>query len=152
MNRNSKNMEKLLSPEMKRFNYLLSETNSTYHEAALKLGLSDSAMQVLYAICNHGDRCMLSDICKLSGTSKQTINSALCKLEEEDIVYLEDCRGRKKRVCLTQTGQALVEKTVSKIIELENEIFDSWSDSEREIYLELTQRYLSSLREKVKEL
>lgn len=144
-------MERLLSPEMKRFNYLLGEIDAAYHEAALKLGLSDSAMQILYAVCNHGDGCLLNDICRLSGTSKQTINSALRKLEEEGIVYLEAFRGRKKKVCLTEQGKSLAGDTVFRIIEMENEIFESWSDSEREIYLELTQRYLSSVREKIKE-
>ena len=70
-------MEGYTTKEMRRFNYLLSETDAAYHEAALRLGMSDSTMQVLYAICNNGDSCPLSEICSQSGISKQTINSAL---------------------------------------------------------------------------
>ena len=36
-----------MTEDMKRYNHLTSETEAVYHEAALKLGLSDSAMLVL---------------------------------------------------------------------------------------------------------
>lgn len=145
-------MEAFIAEEMKRFNYLTSEIDAAYHEAALKLGLSDSAMQILYAICNNGDGCLLSDICRLSGTSKQTINSALRKLEAEDVVYLKTFSGRKKMVCLTDKGKILMKNTVLRVVEIENEIFGSWTEAERKIYIDLTQKYLSSFEEKIKEL
>lgn len=145
-------MEVYMKEEMKRFNYLTAEIDAAYHEAALKLGLSDSAMQILYTICNNGEECLLNDIIHLSGISKQTVNSALRKLENEDVVYLEAFSGRKKKVCLTEKGKALVKNTVLQIIEIENEIFDSWTDTERKIYIELTQKYLFSFKEKIKEL
>lgn len=142
-------MSNYLSAEMKQFNYLSSEITATYHDAAVKMGLSDSAMMVLYAICNHGEECLINDIVRLSGISKQTINSALRKLERADIVYLRNFSGRKKKVCLTENGKALAKSTVCKIIEIENEIFHSWSKDEREAYIQLTQKYLSMLKEKV---
>ena len=145
-------MKGYTTADMKRFNYLISETNAVYHEAAQKMGLSDSTEQVLYTICNYGESCQIRDICKLSGISKQTINSALRKLEGERIVYLEAFDGRKKRVCLTEKGKKLAEETVVQLIEIENGILDSWTGEEREQYLELTKRYLDSFREKVREL
>lgn len=137
--------------EMKKFNYLSSEIDAAYHEAAQRLGLSDSAMQILYTICNHGEQCLISDICRLSGTSKQTINSALRKLEAEDIVYLETATGKKKTVCLTESGKRLVERTVVKLIKAENDIFSSWQEQELSLYLQLTQKYLISFKNKIKE-
>ena len=145
-------MKELLTVQLKRFNHLASEIEAAYHEAAQRLGLSDSAMQVLYTICNNGEQCLLSDICNLSGTSKQTINSALRKLEAEGIVYLETFSGKKKIVCLTAKGKNLINNTVVRLIEIENDIFSSWAKSEQELYLELTQRYLTSFKDKIKEL
>ena len=107
---------------------------------------------MLYTICNNGEGCQIGDICRLSGISKQTINSALRKLEAEGIVYLEASGRRKKRVCLTEQGRKLAEETVVKLIEIENGILDSWSRQELEQYLELTRRYLDSFRAKVREL
>lgn len=145
-------MSDYVSSEMKRYNYLISEINASYHEAALSLGLSDSSMSILYAICNNGEECLLNDIIRLSGLCKQTINSAIRKLEGEEIVYLEIFSGRKKKVCLTAKGKTFIKNTVLKVIEIENDIFESWSENEREAYIALTQKYLSSFKEKIKEL
>lgn len=145
-------MAEYFSQGMKRFNYLTSELDHTYHEIARELHLSDSAMTVLYTICNFGDHCLLSDICKLSGVSKQTINSAVRKLESEGMIYLEARQGRRKTVYLTEAGKRLVQRTVARLIEAENEAFDAWTEEEQSLYLKLTERFLITLRKKMKEL
>lgn len=145
-------MTSYMGEEMKRFDYLTTEIDAAYHEAALKLGLSDSAMLILYTICNNGEECLLNDITRSSGISKQTVNSALRKLEIEGVLYLEVFKGRKKKVCLTDKGKVLVKDTVLRLVKIENEIFGSWAEEEREIYIGLTQKYLSSFKEKIKEL
>ena len=145
-------MSDYIGIEMKRYNYLTTEIDAAYHDAALKLGLNDSSMLILYTICNNGEECLLNDITRLSGISKQTVNSALRKLEGEDVVYLENFNGRMKKVCLTAKGKNLVKNTVLRVVKIENEIFASWSEEERKVYLELTQKYLSSFKEKIKEL
>ena len=68
-------MENFPSKSMKRFNHLLGEMDAAYHEMSLKLGLPDSAMIVLYTICDNGECCLLQDICRRSGLSKQTPES-----------------------------------------------------------------------------
>lgn len=143
-------MEYLVNAQMKRFNLLQSELEAAYHEAALKLGLSDSTMLILYTICWCDGECLLSDI--TSGASKQTINSALRKLEADDIVYLEVFEGRKKKVRLTDKGNRFVKDTVFRLIKIENEIFGLWSEEEKNTYIELTKRYLTTFREKMKEM
>ncbi|MCI9115709.1 MarR family transcriptional regulator [Acutalibacter sp. JLR.KK004] len=137
--------------QVRRFNLLATEIDAAYHEATLKLGLSDSAMIILYTICLFEGACPLGDIVALSGLPKQTVNSALRKLEGEDVVYLE-AEGRKKRVCLTEKGRGLAEKTALRIMEIENGIFASWTPEERETYLRLTRRYLAMLREEIQAL
>ncbi len=143
-------MEYFANDQLKRFNLLVSEIDTVYHDAALKMGLSDSAFLILYTVCWCDGECLLSDI--TTGASKQTINSALRKLEADNIVYLKAFEGRKKKVCLTEKGYHFAEGTVLQLIGMENEIFDSWSEKEKNIYIELTQRYLSAFREKIKEL
>lgn len=146
-------MKELLSEDMKRFNYLATEIDNAYHEAALKLHLSDSSMLILYAICSGGKEYYpLCDIYSLSGVSKQTLNSALRKLESEDIVFLKLFGRKKKLVYLTEKGKDIVANTVARLIEIENMIFNSWTKDEQNIYLELTQRYLSDFKEKIKYL
>ncbi len=143
-------MDYFVNTQMKHFNLLLSEIDAAYHDAALRLGLSDSAMLILYTICWCDGECLLSDI--TSGASKQTINSALRKLEADNIVCLEAFEGRKKKVRLTEEGNQFVKDTVFRLIEVENAIFNIWSDKEKNTYIELTRRYLTDFRERIKEL
>ncbi len=140
------------SKEMKRYNHLLGEIEATYHELSLKLNISDSISKILYTICNFGDSYLLGDICKYTGLSKQTVNSALRKLEEDDIIYLEAVNGKSKKVCLTEKGKEFADRTAFRILKMENEIFDAWSAEDVERYLELTERFLFSLKEKVEKL
>ena len=145
-------MERYATEGMRRLNHMMSEMDAAYHETAMRLGLSDSTMQILYTLCDRGGDCPLGEILVLSGVSKQTINSALRKLEEEGTVYLEEMDGRRKRVCLTEKGKELAERTVVRLMEIENGILDSWPREHVEQYLELTGKYLIALREKTREL
>lgn len=145
-------MKDLMTTPLKRFDHLTNEIDAAYHEAALRLGLSDSALMILYTICTFGSSCLLRDINRLSGVSKQTINSALRRLEADGVVFLETLDGRKKRVCLTEKGMELADRTAVRLIKIENDIFSSWPKKEREMYLELTQKYLDHFREKIKDL
>lgn len=145
-------MNSFTSKDLKHFNHLITEMDAAYHDISLKLGLSDSAMSILYTICNYGESCLLQDICRQSGLSKQTINSALRKLETENILYLEMAGAKSKRVTLTDAGKALAQRTALQVINTENEIFASWSREDVEKYLELTEGYLTALKEKAKQL
>ncbi len=133
---------------LKRLNHLVSETYELYSDIAAGFNLSDSAFMVLYTVCNNGGKCLISEIKMESGLSKQTINSALRKLETEDVLYLELSGGKNKMVCLTEKGRTLTENTVAKVIKMENDILNSWSEHDRMLYLELTQKYLIDLKER----
>ena len=145
-------MSIIISKELKRYNHLIGEINAIYHEMSLKLGLSDSAMNILYTICEHGTECPLQEICRLSGLSKQTINSSIRKLESEGIVYLESLSPKSKKVCLTEQGKLLAEQTAGQILRTENDIFASWPQEDVERYIALTEAYLLALRKKADKL
>ena len=145
-------MKACSSRDMKRFNHLLGEIEAVYHEMALKFGQSDSVMNILYTICDYGDSCPLQEICRRSGISKQTINSALRKLEREGIVYSEQAGVKGKNVCLTEKGKELAGDTAVRVIEVENGILASWPEEDVKKYLELTERFLVGIKEKAKEI
>lgn len=133
---------------MRRFNHLFNETGAVYHEVSARLGVADSVMQILYTVCDYGSgyRCPLRTIRTQTGMSKQTINSALRRLETEGAVRLAPAGGKNKDVCLTPQGIELAERTASRIIKAENAIFDSWQREDVETYLALTEKYLIDLR------
>lgn len=141
-------MKTYTSNEMKRYNHLIGEIDAVYHEMAVSLGMSDSAMRILYTICDSGGQCPLQEICLRSGLSKQTVNSAIRKLEAEEIIYLESIRPKNKNVCFTDKGRHLAEHTVVQIIRAENDIFASWPEEDTKKYLEFTEKYLADITEK----
>ena len=138
--------------EVKRINYLHSEINNVFHEMSQQMGLSDSVSCILYTICNFGDSCMLTDIINMTGIPKQTVNSALRKMEGDGYLQLETTQTRRKKVVLTEAGKLLAQNTAEQMIRMENEIYASWTEEERRLHLTLTQRYLDQLKEKAKEL
>ena len=138
--------------EVKRINYLHSEINNVFHEMSQQMGLSDSVSCILYTICNFGDSCLLTDIINMTGIPKQTVNSALRKMEGDGYLQLETTQTRRKKVVLTEAGKLLARKTAEQMIRMENEIYASWTEEERQLHLALTQRYLDQLKEKAKEL
>ena len=60
-------MDTALFSKLHKINYLAAELDALYHQAALKLGMPDSVMCVLYAIHDNGEKCLLSEIYKQSG-------------------------------------------------------------------------------------
>lgn len=133
---------------IRRFNHLLGELDAVYHDLSFRLGMSDSVSKILYTICDAGVSCPLHLICQRTGLSKQTVNSALRKLEREGLVYLQAAGARSKTVCLTQEGDRFCDGTARQILRMENQVLDAWSQEEVQQYLGLTERFLPELREK----
>ena len=145
-------MQQMSEDNIRRINYLMTEIDALYHQAAVKMRLSDSVARVLYTIYEAKGSCLLSEIYKKTGVSKQTINSALRKLEQEGILYLEPSGARSKRVCLTEAGLRVADATAGRLIRLENSIFDEWPAEDVQQYLGLMERYLQAFRCKLPEL
>lgn len=72
-------MSEIIQDKVNQINCLNEEIDSLYHQAALKLGVSDCVLFVLYMLHTNDGKCLLYDIYKLSGISKQTVNSAIRK-------------------------------------------------------------------------
>lgn len=138
--------------EIHRINYLTSEMESLYHQASLKLGITDSVSIVLYTIYDAGDGCLLSDVYKKSGIRKQTVNSAIRSLEADQILYLQQHTGRAKKILLTNKGRDFVQKTVARLYEAEAKAFDSWQEEEISMYVQLMEKYADCLRQQIGKL
>lgn len=135
-----------------KINCVLTDTNAIYHQAALKFGLSDSAMFVLYMLEYKGGSCLLNDVCKELGISKQTVNSTIRKLEDDGIIYLEQDKGKTKRICLTEKGKPSAKQTGGRLLEIECKVMAEWGDEEIEQYIRLTEKYNALFSEQIKKL
>lgn len=142
-------MEKVSKGKVRQINNIINETESVYHQASLSLGLSDSESMILYAIYEDTNICLLSDVYKKTGICKQTVNSALRKLEKRELLFLENYNGKLKKIVLTNSGEIFVEKTVAKIYQAEINVFNDWSKEEIENYIYLLEKYKNTLQKKV---
>ena len=130
-----------------KLNCLSAEISSLYHHASLRLGVSDSGMIVLQMLHERGLSCPLCEIYKQSGISKQTISSAVRKLENDGIIRLEQSSGRSKNVTLTDKGLEYLKATAVRLYEAERAAYESWTDEEIGNFVRLMQKYAETFRE-----
>lgn len=142
-------MNKNYREKVHKINCLTNDLNALYHRAALKFGLSDSEMFILYMIIDKNDCCLLHDICFESGISKQTVNSAVRKLEGKGLIYLEKYKGKNKQVFLTKKGKDYCENTVVRLFKAECAAFDDWNEEETKYYVELMEKYNKSFKKQI---
>ena len=137
--------------EVQQFNRLYKELDDIYHEIALAIGISDSALAVLYVVCILGDGCLQKDICREAYVSKQTVNSSVRSLERNGFLYLEKS-GRDKHICLTEKGRQFVEQKIRPVVDMENGAFLEMEPEERAEFIRLSQKYVDLFGKKEKEL
>lgn len=145
-------MEHSISQNMKRCNHLQGEIEAAYHDAALKFGLADSTQFILYTICYLGENCPLSEVVRMTGISKQTVNSAIRNMEKQGLAHLTAATPKTKNIVLTEKGRELAEKTVIRLMKAEDDIFSTWLEEDVQRYLELNERFLNDLKERIRKL
>ena len=88
------------------YNELYKEQDDLYRGAARGFGLSDCAFWVLYALRETKRPMTQSGICAAVYQPKQTVHSALKKLEGEGFLRLAEGRDRRsKHLVLTERGR-----------------------------------------------
>lgn len=131
------------------YNNLFRLETELYHDVATKMGLSDSALDILYCLDDLGDGCLQRDVCAASGLTKQTINSSVHKLERSGIVELRIDQGRGTHLHLTESGRALVEERIRPVVEAERAAFAAMEPGACEELLRLARLHLAALREQM---
>lgn len=141
-----------ISAPLQEFNRIYKKSNETYHNLALQLGLSNSAFDILYSICELGDGCLQKDICDATFIPKQTVNSSIRQLEAAGYMTLSSGKGRSMHISLTDAGRTLLKNTIYPVMQLESEAFRCMSEEECQQMLALYRRYTLALSEASKKL
>ena len=134
------------------YNNLYRLSNELYHAVAVKMGLSDSAFDILYVLDDLGDGCLQKDVCAASGMTKQTVNTSVHKLERAGVVELRIEHGRGTHLHLTEGGRALVDQCIRPVVQAEEEAFADMAPEECAELLRLSRTYLELLRVQVEAL
>lgn len=136
--------------ELKKFNYLYKEMDNVYHEMALRAGVSDSVFCVLYTLAERNS-CSQKEIAASYSISRQTIHSAVKKLEKEGYIVLRAGTGRDKLLFLTPSGEHFMAERLMPIFQTENQVFQAMPPEESRELLRLTEKLIGLYREKFQE-
>lgn len=143
-------MDNFMQKELEEYNRIYKEMNDIYHDMALRMGISDSAFDIFYAIAILGNGCLQRDICQMTFLSKQTIHSSVRKLEKDGYIFLKNGTGRSMHICLTSAGERLVNEKILPVIRIEQQSFGDMTPAETAELLRLNRKYASRLRENAK--
>lgn len=130
------------------------ETDAIYHNAAVRFGLSDCVLWILYALCESECEYTQNDLCNEWFYPKQTINSAINNLVKCGYVSLENIPGTRnsKNVRLTDEGKSFSEKNIQSLLRAEQKAFGRLSEQERRTFLELSEKHIGFLKEEVEKI
>lgn len=133
---------------IKEFNQLLKKMDNVYDKLAKSSGISDTAFWIIYTIKNEKETYKQKDLCVMWSYSKQTINSALKKLEEQNIIKLVSVPENKKdkKIILTDYGEQLAKELIDPVNEIEKESLKQLKEAN--IFIDLFKKYIETMEEK----
>lgn len=132
--------------ELREFGRLYKKLDELYHSLSLKMGMSDSTFSILYTISELGDGCSQKEICAQISASKQTINSAIRKLEQDGIICLKKGeKGRELHICLTGKGRQEARAKIYPLMEAEDRAFIRMPAKDRAEFLRLSRMYVEQM-------
>lgn len=127
------------------------EQESIYHHAAVRFGISDTVMWILYNIYESKEIYTQQELCKKCFCPKQTVNTAVTNLVKNGYVRLEMIPGTRnqKKILLTQKGIELAQNTTEYVKAAELRAYGMLSKEELRMLLDVNQKLTSYLREEM---
>lgn len=122
------------------------QVDEFYHTLAQGLGLSDSALWVLWGLVEQGEDCTQSSLCRQFFLSKQTVHSSVRKLEQDGFLSLRPKDGREVSLVLTERGRELVREKVLPAMEAERTAAKGLTEEEWRTLIRLSEKWLSHFR------
>ena len=147
-------MEDKITGKMILYNQFSKELDGLYHLYARKSGLSDTAFWILYSVEESQSVYTQKELCEDWSYSRQTVNSALKKLVEQEIIELRPLPGNRKnkQIVLTASDKALVAEIISPLIEAERNSFLKLGEEDGEEFLRLTKSHLELFHREIEQI
>lgn len=130
------------------------EQDSLYHNVAVKYGLSETAMWVLYLASEDCGDLTQQDLCRRSCYAKQTINTAVNSLVKNGFLELIPIQGTRnhKKIRLISAGWKLANSTTKNLKSAEERAYSRLTEEELRVYLDITSRLTAYFREETEQL
>ena len=145
-----------LTPDEKRmlleYNKETKRLDDLYRCAAKQCGISECAFWILYTLRAEERQFTQAEICEFLIEPKQTVHSALKKLEAEG--YLARTSGadlRSKRVALTEKGEQFTRAWIDRVPEAEAAALCAMPEAERAAFVRGLHSFCRLLEERLRE-
>ena len=147
-------MDEMTFKEFSReINRVYKKNCGVYYKLASHYGLTETMFDILYFVRENEDCSTQAQICNTLCLRKQTVNSALKKLEKEEYIYFSKEAGnqKNKKIHFTEKGEEMVRNTVDHIFEVERKAFEKLTPEEREGVLFYGLRHIEVLEKETDE-
>ena len=135
------------------YNNIMKANDNIYRDLARKLGLSECGLWILYALRTEHVAPVPSEIGVVLHQPKQTIHSALKKLETDGCIELVQGKDhRSKQIVLTDAGLRLCRNTVDRVIAAERAALAGLSGQERENFLDVFSKFTGLFQEQADQI
>lgn len=146
-------MKEQTKQQLENLNQQIKELSGIYHQAAVRLGISDNEFWVWYTVFVMGEEYSQQDICEIWSLPKQTVNSVVMNMVKRELIKLEVVPGTRNRklLRLTDKGKSYGEAVVRPIFEAEYRTIARLTEEERQLCISLLNKYIRYLREELHE-
>ena len=87
-----------------------------------------------------------------AGMSKQTVSSAVSRMEQAGWLKRGSEAGHKRDIVPTEKGRAIIEEVICPFMAEEEAIVESWPKEEQQEFLRLHQKYCDGLQAAVNQM
>lgn len=127
------------------FDMNIKAIDEAYGRAAKRCHLSSSSFDILYTLYAYGDGCTQKELCERCYDGKQTVNSAVHKMQRDGLLRISAGTGRNTHVHLTEAGRAYAARAIAPILEAEHAVLESFDEGERELLSHVMDTYTRRL-------
>lgn len=137
--------ELIADPRLGAVNHAWREYTGIYDAMAQRVGIPSSVLDSLYMLYLE-DGITQKDICDRACLSKQTVHSAVMRLQKDGLIRTERGEGRSVLLFLTNAGRAEAKRIVRPIVEAEIRAYDALSPEEFDQLISMISRIDEILR------
>ena len=144
-------MEYTTKEQLEMLNKQIKELAGIYKNAVSNLGISENEFWIWYALITMEDDLSQQDICAIWSFSKQTVNTIISHMVENNYATLEVIPGtrNRKNIHLTTEGRAFGESIIFPIATAEERALERISMKERLACAAILRKYTDFLKEEI---
>lgn len=136
-----------MEPTLREFNDIIMELFTAYRRIASRLDVTENELWILYELIAEEQGLLQRELCERLGLAKQTINSALQKMEAAGHIQQKPGSDRRtKEISLTPAGREQAERTAGWLMRAETAALEAMGPQKCQAMFKGLREYTHELR------